>query len=203
MARKKKNRGKSESVGCLTLLLLWPFYLLKALFSAFSKGAAQRSHVVAEERRLNHLSHRLPASVSPLRGWTNLGLFEIHGVNPKTGRSNKRMKECLSESDAKAWALSDGLIEPISVHEVPREMATEKQIALCKELGLDSGLNLSKLTKVDVNALIWRHDDGDSRRITDEEWCAACEAGYPVSALCGPTHFRYIMKTGDWRYRED
>lgn len=152
---------------------------------------------------LPSLSHYIPKTASPLRGWTNLGIYEIHGVNPKTGRSNKRMHECLSEAAAKEWALADGLVEPITVVEVPRDMATEKQIEVCRKLGLDAGLDFSKLTKVDVNALIWRHDDGDSRCISDEEWCAACDAGYIVSALCGPTHFQYIMETGDWRYRED
>lgn len=143
---------------------------------------------------------RLPSTPHPLRGWTNLGLYEVHGINPKTKRSNKRHYEAFTEDHARVQALSDGLVEPITVEEIQSSMATEKQIELCKELGIHE--NFRYITMIDVGALIWRHDDKDKRKINDEEWAAACKAGYPMSALCGPTHYRYIMENGTWKYRD-
>ena len=52
----------------------------------------------------------IPKAIHPLRGWANLGLYGVHGINPKTGRSNKKTCQCLSENEAKEWALSAGQI---------------------------------------------------------------------------------------------
>lgn len=142
----------------------------------------------------------LPKSPHPLRGWTNLGLFEIHGVNPKTKRSNKKMHECLSETDARSWAISQGLVEPIQVSEVEQRRVTDGQKSALRKRGIQA--NLAELSIVDASALLWRKADGDSRKINQREWAAACRAGYPVSALCGPTFYRFIMSTGDWRFRD-
>jgi len=143
---------------------------------------------------------RVPSKVHPLRGWTNLGLYEIHGINPKTKRKNKRLYEALTENQAREKALADGLAEPITIEEIESERATERQIELCKELGIHA--NYDCLTVVDMSALIWYHDDKDNRRITAAEWAAACKAGYLVSAFCGPTYYKYIMKHGTWMYRD-
>lgn len=143
----------------------------------------------------------MPIQASPLRGWTNLGLYEIHGLNPNTGRSNKKMHECISESEARLWAKANGLTEPIQVKEVQNRRASDEQIKVCQKMGIKA--NFQELSIVDANALIWYVDDGDKRKINSAEWAAACAAGYPVSALCGPTHYKYIMKHGDWRYRDE
>lgn len=97
--------------------------------------------------------------------------------------------------------MSAGLLEPITVKEVQSRMVSEWQAEYCKKLGIKTSLR--GLSMVDANALIWRHKDRDARKINEAEWAAACEAGILVSALCGPTHYKYIMKCGDWRYREE
>lgn len=143
----------------------------------------------------------IPKVIHPLRGWSNLGLYEVHGINPKTGRSNKKTCQCLSENEAREWALSAGLLEPITVKEIQSRMVSEWQADYCRKLGIRD--SLQGLSMVDANALIWRHKDGDARKINGAEWAAACAAGILVSALCGPTHYKYIMRCGDWRYREE
>lgn len=142
----------------------------------------------------------LPLSPHPFRGWTNLGLYEVHGINSKTKRSNKRCYEAFTEEHARNQAIADGLVDPITVEEVQSDMASERQIELCKNLGIHADFRY--MTMTDVSAIIWYHDDHDKRKITDEEWAAACEAGYPVSALCGSTHYKYIMKHGTWKFRD-
>lgn len=135
----------------------------------------------------------LPAP-HPLRGWTNMGLFEIHGINPKTNRSNKRTCECFSESDAKAWAFSSGFIEPITVSEIPSDRATDNQIAYLQQLGAQ--VDFESLTKEDASELIDFIKDGDRRHINQQELDMASQRGYKISSLAGPTTFRYIMQYG-------
>lgn len=130
----------------------------------------------------------------PLRGWTNMGLYEVHGINPKTNRSNKRTCECFSESDAKAWATSSGLVEPFTIMELPSDRATENQIAYLQKL--DAWVDFESLTKVDASALIDFIKDGDRRHINQQELDMATEKGYKISSLAGPTTFRYVMQYG-------
>ena len=52
----------------------------------------------------------LPAHPHPLRGWTNMGVYEVRGVNPKTGRQNKKRIEAIDEATAVAQA---GLGAPV------------------------------------------------------------------------------------------
>ena len=139
----------------------------------------------------------LPTKADPLRGWTNLGQYEIHGTNPKTGRSNKKTCLSLSDETAKEWALSAGLIEPIQVKELPRFRPSGSQEKRLKSCGYKGDINL--LTNVDASAIISYTEDGDRRKITASEWKNACNAGYEISALSGPSLYRTIMKYGDWR----
>ena len=147
-------------------------------------------------------SLRIPKRAHPLRGWTNLGLYEIHGKNPATGRMNKRTHECLTEADARSWALSEGLAEPVAIKEIQRRMASDEQIRVCRKMGIKA--KFEELSAIDASALIWFRDDHEFRKINITEWAAACQAGYAVSALCGPKYYKYIMENGgEWRYREE
>jgi hypothetical protein len=137
----------------------------------------------------------IPTSPHPLRGWTNFGMFEVHGLNPSTGRENKRTLEALTSADAKNKALAAGLVEPISVSEVQRPMATERQIAYGKSLGIEITPDMSM---VDASASICRVNDGESFRdiISRKQWVDACEAGVVISALSGPKCYLSSMKAG-------
>lgn len=144
----------------------------------------------------------MPNESAPFRGWTNIGWYEVRGINSKTKRSNKKRCSALSGSDARRWALNAGLIEPISVMELERLRPSSYQIHALRKIGYNSGFE--KMTNVDASALISYDDDGDRRRITQQEWNAACAAGFEISALSGPTLYQHIMETGDWhRYDEE
>ena len=142
-----------------------------------------------------------PKTPDPLRGWTNIGLYEVHGINPKTGRSNKKSCQALSDEAARAWALSVGLVDPITVSETPRLRPSSAQIKRLKKEGYRGDVGL--LTNVDASAIISYAEDEDLRRITQAEWDKACAAGYEISALSGPSLYRAIMETGDWRAHID
>lgn len=134
----------------------------------------------------------------PLRGWTNVGLYEIHGINPKTNRSNKKTCECFSESAAKAWAISSGLVEPITVTEISSDRATENQITYLQQLGAQ--VDFDSLTKEDASELIDFIKDNDRRHINQQEFDMATQRGYKISSLAGTTTFRYIMQYGHRPY---
>lgn len=136
---------------------------------------------------------RLPKSPHPLRGWTNFGLYEAHGTNPKTSRSNKKMVEALDEAGAVAAALTAGLAEPVSVSEIQRRMITDAQADCLRRMKVSfSGAESME----DASALICmvndREDTGD--RITPDQWAAACSAGVLVSALSCQRCYRSCMK---------
>ncbi len=134
-------------------------------------------------------------SPHPLRGLTNFGMFEVHGLNPKTGRQNKRIVEALSDQDAleRAKRTTD-LVEPFTVQEVQRPMATERQIAYGDSLGLKITPDLSM---VDASAMICRENDGDVALISGADVEAASLAGVVMSALAGRTFYRSAMKNAD------
>lgn len=136
----------------------------------------------------------MPVSQHPLRGYTNFGIYEIRGTNPKTKRQSKKFLEALTSDDALDRAKRiEGLADPITVQEVQRPMATERQISYGAELGLKISPNISM---VDASAMISREHDGDGPDdiLTKEEWDAACQAGVVISALCGHTFYRSAMK---------
>ncbi len=147
----------------------------------------------AKEKEYNPVSAGMPKAPHPLRGWTNFGMFEVPGLNEKTGRQNKRMVEALTSADAREMALSLGLSEPITVSEVQRPMATERQIAYGRSLGIDI---TPEMSMVDASAMICRVNDGDLFVIGRSNWLDACEAGVTVSALSGQTNFISSMKAG-------
>lgn len=140
----------------------------------------------------------LPKVPDELRGFTNIGVYEVHGVNPKTGRKNKKEVYGLDDEAARNGALAAGLVDPIQTCEVRRLRPTVDQIKALRKAGYYMFLS-DNLTHVDASALISYERDGDRRRITQEEWDAACAAGYEISALSGPTLFEIVMRTGDWR----
>lgn len=147
--------------------------------------------------RSNPPSWLLPEQPSAMRGWTNLGKYEVHGTNPKTKRSNKRIYSALTETQAEAKAASEGLVAPFQVKEIPSRPMSEPQCQLLKKMKYSG--SYTDLSLVDAGAIISYVFDGDRRLITAEEWASACEAGYEISALSGPTMYHKIMSTGDWR----
>ena len=83
-----------------------------------------------DPRFFGHGSH-------PLRGYTNFGRFEVHGVNPETGRKNKKIIEALNQSEAIQAAVRLGLQPPISVREISCRMATERQYKYMDSLDIE------------------------------------------------------------------
>ena len=164
----------------------WRCILLFCLFKKKQKPEPEPVVIAPSADLKPHFAH-------PLRGWTNVGLYEVHGVNPKTGRSNKKMIEALSEGQAIAAAAATGLSDPITVWEVPQRMATERQIKLAESLGEDVPAGA---TLLDASALICRVQDGETEEmaITPEQWAAAWAAGVPMSALAGQKFYRSAMK---------
>lgn len=139
----------------------------------------------------------IPTSPHPLRGWTNLGMFEVHGVNSKTGRENKRTFEALTASDAMRKAIVEGLIEPITVTEIQRPMATDRQISYGASLGISI---TSDMSMVDASAMICRVNDGETNFrdfISKSDWVDACRKGVVISALCGHKFYRSAMKNAE------
>lgn len=136
---------------------------------------------------------RLPGSPHPLRGWTNMGLYEAHGLNARTGRSNKKMVEALDEAGARTAALAAGLSEPITVSEVQRRRITEGQADCLRRMKVRF---TGQESMEDASALICMVNDGETPadRITPEQWAAACSAGVLVSALACQRCFRSCMK---------
>lgn len=138
-------------------------------------------------------SLRLPKHPHPLRGWTNFGMYEVHGVNPRTGRSNKKKVEALDEVGARNAAVAAGLTEPFTILEIQRPMATESQIDYGRELGVKI---TERESSVDASALICMVKDGEAprNRITADQWAAACSAGVCVSALACQRFYRSVMR---------
>lgn len=133
----------------------------------------------------------------PLRGYTNFGMFEVHGTNPETGRSNKVTVEALDSSDALRIATDvHGLSEPLTAQEVQRPMATERQISYGNSLGISITPDMSM---VDASAVICRSKDGDSFRdtLSKDEWVAACSERVVLSSLSGHTVYRSAMAGAD------
>lgn len=136
---------------------------------------------------------RLPKSPHPLRGWTNFGLYEVHGLNTQTGRSNKKKVEALDEAGARSAALAAGLSEPITVSEVQRRMITEAQAGLLRRMNIRF---TGHETLEDASAMICMVNDGETPRdrITADQWAAACAAGVCVSALSCQRSYKSSMK---------
>lgn len=129
----------------------------------------------------------------PLRGYTNFGMFEVLGKNPKTGRSNKVTVEALDITDALRVATNiHRLTEPLTVQEIQRPMATERQISYGSSLGISI---TSDMSMVDASAMICRFEDGDSFRdaLSKNEWVAACSKRVVLSSLSGHTVYRSVM----------
>ena len=119
-----------------------------------------------------------------------MGVYEVRGVNPKTGRQNKKRIEAIDEATAVAQA---GLGAPVSAVEVQRPMATERQIAFGASIGVKI---TEKESQVDASALICMVQDGEKpvNRITPDQWAAACSAGVCVSALACQKLYKFMMR---------
>ena len=139
------------------------------LFDVFKKGSAAQA------------PGAMPVRPHPLRGWTNMGVYEVRGVSPATGRQNKKRVEAVDE--AGAIALS-GLGAPVSAVEVQRPMASR-------------GVKITEReSQVDASALISMVQDGErpASRITPDQWAAACAAGVCVSALSCQKLYASMMR---------
>ncbi|MDO5785446.1 MAG: hypothetical protein Q4P20_10340, partial [Eubacteriales bacterium] len=115
---------------------------------------------------------KFPVVSQSYRCYTNFGLYEVQGINPQTGKSNKRKVIALDKTDAyRAARVLENLLDPITVQEVPLPMATDRQIDYAINLG---NIITDGLSRADVSALIDNPKFEDL--ITEEEWKLACEA---------------------------
>lgn len=132
---------------------------------------------------------KFPVVSQPHRCYTNFGLYEVHGINPQTGKPNKRKVIALDTTDAyRAARVLEGLLDPITVQEISPSMATDRQIEYAINLG---HIVIDELSRVDVSALIDNTKAEDT--ITEDDWNAACEARICVSACLSKSHFKQAM----------
>ena len=94
-------------------------------------------------------------------GYVNYNKYQLHGINPKTGRKNKFECNAFSEEDAIALAKEKkGLVEPFEVSIIPHDPPTESQIAYADDLEI---LRPDDCCKEDMSALISRVMQDDEK----------------------------------------
>lgn len=92
--------------------------------------------------------------------------------------------------------MSAGLVEPITVTEVQRRMASERLIAYGQSLGI---VITPEMSMLDASALICKANDDELsyRFLSLGQWSAAWSAGVVVSALMGPKCYDSAMEAAD------
>lgn len=98
--------------------------------------------------------------VSPSGGFINYARYQVVGINPKTGRKNKRIYEEMKEEYAIKRAEIDGFAAPFEVNLLPSREPSERQLAYAKDLciAIPEGACFE-----DVSALISRVTDEDEQ----------------------------------------
>lgn len=96
--------------------------------------------------------------VSPSGGFVNFAIYQVIGINPKTGRKNKRVYKEFREEYAIKRAEIEGFVAPFEVHLLKSESPSERQLEYAKELGITIPEGVCRL---DVSALISRVTDDD------------------------------------------
>ena len=119
--------------------------------------------------------------VSPSGGFVNYGRFCVAGTNSSTGRKNTKRYEVQTESDARAAAAADGLVDPLTVQVEQQIPPTDRQMdyALEFEAMIPDGV-----CKDDVSAII--------SRITDEDEEAPDPGLSRYAHACGVKFSRFV-----------
>ena len=125
------------------------------------------NHVDEVASSVNQLSKEelLPASadcfdgyISPSGGYVNFAKYQVYGMNPSTGRKNKRVYEAFTEEEATEKAKEVGLVEPFEILVIASREPTERQLSYALDLGLSVP---DDACFYDVSAMISRATDDD------------------------------------------
>lgn len=108
--------------------------------------------------------------------------FVVHGINPKTGRKNKRVYEAADPADAEAQAIAMGLVPPFEISREPEREPSEGQESYARNVGvpIPPGACL-----VDVSALLTRYEEDDYKAATPGFLEYIASKGWKGSALIG------------------
>lgn len=119
--------------------------------------------------------------VSPSGGFVNYGRFCVSGVNSSTGRKNTKRYEAQTEEEARAAAVADGLVEPLTVQVESQIPPTDRQLDYALEL---EAMIPEGVCKDDVSAII--------SRITDEDENAPDPGLSQYAHSCGVKFSRFV-----------
>lgn len=119
--------------------------------------------------------------VSPSGGFVNYGRFCVSGTNSSTGRKNTKRYEVQTEDDARAAAVADGLVEPLTVQVEQQIPPTDRQTDYALEL---EAMIPDGSCKDDVSAII--------SRITDEDEAAPDPGLSQYAHACGVKFSRFV-----------
>lgn len=119
--------------------------------------------------------------VSPSGGFVNYGRFCVAGTNSSTGRKNTKRYEVQTESDARAAAAADGLVDPLTVQVEQQIPPTDRQMDYALEL---EAMIPDGVCKDDVSAII--------SRITDEDEEAPDPGLSRYAHACGVKFSRFV-----------
>ncbi len=136
----------------------------------------------------------------PLRGFMNMGIYEVTGKNPETNRSRTRTCRAVDEAGAVRAAMTEhGLIAPFSVkEEAYPEIDEETKAELAAE-----GVYVPEGAKADDYwAASQRGRDYDDTTVTREQWEYAASRGVTLSALAGETLAREIFQNNHKRWKK-
>lgn len=120
--------------------------------------------------------------VSPSGGYVNYAIFELHGVNPKTNRSNKKLYKCRDSEEAVNLATNDGLVAPFDISVIPNDPPTERQLAYARNLGITIPAGACMH---DVSALLSRVEDNDEEAPDENTVRKAMALGVHFSRYAG------------------
>ena len=125
--------------------------------------------------------------INPLRGFMNMAVFSVSGVNPST---NRKKTVTVQAVDAEAAIAASGLLNPVAT-ETGWERPTERQIAYAKrlELSIPKGA-----TQRDVSALLTRLEEHDDGPIPSDLVLKAAENGMAMSFFTGPSQYKWMTE---------
>lgn len=86
--------------------------------------------------------------------------YKVKGINPQTNRINTKKIIAKDETSAKIEAEKLGLQEPFTIEIIPPELATERQIAYARNLGL---IFPDYITKEEMSDLLDRRLEGGDK----------------------------------------
>lgn len=165
------------------------------LFSFFKRKKQQETKgetvvriegILAENNGRQTISLKGVDNVKPNRFgnylFTPEARFIVRGTNPATNRRNKRTYNAGSEVEAIQMAEADGLAGPFEITVEPEDVATERQLAYAKDLGLRIPQGACK---TDVSALITRAEENDKEATNPELLTFLAARGWRGSAFTG------------------